>query len=349
MIHFFPIFSRNAADTPFGEALRATGAAHRIFAEELSFRYSSRLELLFVCIPRLAWFAIRSARQSLWRADPRPEAVVLGSDIEVLIFAVARALAPARPRIVLNTFIFTRRASAFANALRTRYYRLVLSCADIVLVHSRREVELYARTFPGLRTRFAFVPYGLHVDDREALLAAGAAAPAGRPVIVTAGKSGRDYATLFQAMVGLDAELRVICDLPEKVPPVPPGAHVTVLSSCHGRAYLTELAQAALVVVPVEVSDISAGQMVLIQAMCLGRPVIVTDTPTVRDYATDGEDAILVPIRDAAAMQAAIRRVLTDDALRARLSAAAAARFDSSHNNAHFVQRMVDVIAAPPA
>ena len=67
------------------------------------------------------------------------------------------------------------------------------------------------------------------------------------------------------------------------------------------------------------------------EAMACGVPLICTDIGGVRDFASDGETALLVPPGDVDALAAAILRAAGDDALRSRLAAAglkAIARFD---------------------
>ncbi len=346
MIHFFPIFSAQAADTVLGRTLRDIGAPHRIFADAISLRYRTRLELLFVRLPRLARFAVRSGFLSLARSSPPPDAVVLGSDIEVLIFAAWRALLRRRVSIVHGSFIYTQRASPRVEAARHAYYRLVMSQVDLAIVHSQLERDRYRAMFPAKRTRFAFIPYGTAIESRATLIAEARALPKneGPAVIVTAGKSGRDYATLIAAIKDLDIELRIICDLASAIPPIPEGARVTVLSQCYGPDYLRELASADCVVIPLSAGNISAGQMVLIQAKALGRALITTDTPTVRDYVTDGEDGLLVPISNPLALRAAIKKILADPSLRSRLEANASTSFDRLHSNETAIARQVSAI-----
>ncbi|HEY0421528.1 MAG TPA: glycosyltransferase family 4 protein [Acetobacteraceae bacterium] len=350
MIHFFPTFSRSAAETAFGETLRRLGVEHRIFAGHVNTRYRSRLGLILYCLPQFAWFGIRSAFASLLRSHPTPDAVVLGTDIEVAIFGAAKNLfGRRRVRIVLGSFIFTSRGSPGIDALRRRYYGFILSLAEIAVVHSRLEVERYRAIWPHLRTRFVFVPYGANIDLRPTLFreAERAGASTAPPHVVSAGKSARDYRTLFEAVRGLDTQVRVICDYAGAVPPVPPDSRVTVLADCHGEGYFREVFGAAVVAIPLAADDISAGQMVLIQAMGLGRAVVVTDTPTVRDYATDGHDALLVPRGDPLAMREAIAALLGDPELRARLGRNAIETFDRNNGIHGHMQRILAAIATP--
>jgi len=59
---------------------------------------------------------------------------------------------------------------------------------------------------------------------------------------------------------------------------------------------------------------------VLLEAMAAGVPVVATRVGGVPEIATDGETALLVAPRDPQAMAAAIRRILHDAELRARIS-----------------------------
>ena len=52
------------------------------------------------------------------------------------------------------------------------------------------------------------------------------------------------------------------------------------------------------------------------QALACGTPLVTADTPAARELLTDGEDAVLVPPGDAAALADALRRLATDDDLR---------------------------------
>ena len=61
----------------------------------------------------------------------------------------------------------------------------------------------------------------------------------------------------------------------------------------------------------------------LIEAAASGIPLVSTDVPGCREVITSGADGLLVPVRDAAALAAAIARLLDDPNLAARLGAAA--------------------------
>ncbi|CAM5442973.1 N,N'-diacetylbacillosaminyl-diphospho-undecaprenol alpha-1,3-N-acetylgalactosaminyltransferase [Thauera mechernichensis] len=64
----------------------------------------------------------------------------------------------------------------------------------------------------------------------------------------------------------------------------------------------------------------------LIEAAACGLALVTTDVPGCREVVRDGVDGLRVPVKDAGALARAIERLADDEALRARLGAAARAR-----------------------
>lgn len=62
---------------------------------------------------------------------------------------------------------------------------------------------------------------------------------------------------------------------------------------------------------------------ILIEAAACAMALVTTDAPGCREVVTDGVNGLRVPVRDAGALAAAIRRLADDPSLRARLGAAA--------------------------
>ena len=63
--------------------------------------------------------------------------------------------------------------------------------------------------------------------------------------------------------------------------------------------------------------------LTVVEAAACGTPVVATDAPGLRDSVRRDETGLLVPFADDAAMADALIRILTDSALRARLTGAA--------------------------
>ncbi|MFN7590649.1 MAG: glycosyltransferase family 4 protein [Planctomycetota bacterium] len=67
----------------------------------------------------------------------------------------------------------------------------------------------------------------------------------------------------------------------------------------------------------------------VVEAMAAGLPIVASDVGAIGEVVVDGQEGLLVPAGDPVALAAALRRVLTETDLAARLGAAAARRFDA--------------------
>jgi glycosyltransferase involved in cell wall biosynthesis len=84
-----------------------------------------------------------------------------------------------------------------------------------------------------------------------------------------------------------------------------------------------ELARAAVVVVPflrTAMTERHTSPLKAFEAMAAGRPIVASDLPSSREFLGDGRNALLVPPGDAAALAAAVARLLADPALAERLA-----------------------------
>jgi glycosyltransferase involved in cell wall biosynthesis len=81
----------------------------------------------------------------------------------------------------------------------------------------------------------------------------------------------------------------------------------------------------------------------LIEAAACGLPLVTTDVPGCREVVTHGVDGLLVPVRDAGALAAAIARLQDSRALRASLGQAARARALAEYDERIVIQRTLAV------
>jgi glycosyltransferase involved in cell wall biosynthesis len=79
--------------------------------------------------------------------------------------------------------------------------------------------------------------------------------------------------------------------------------------------------------------------LTVFEALAMGKAIVATDADGLLDVLTSERDAVIVPRRDAPALAAAIVRAIDDDALRARLSAAAR-ETSRQYDIASFVRKM---------
>lgn len=107
---------------------------------------------------------------------------------------------------------------------------------------------------------------------------------------IAPGRSNRDYDFLRFAWKEIEENLCIVCD----VETAEDSARIHYEKNLHGNAYLRMLADAYAVIVILKSEDFSSGQLVLLQAAMLGKPVIVTKNDTVYDYITDGESGFVI-------------------------------------------------------
>lgn len=90
----------------------------------------------------------------------------------------------------------------------------------------------------------------------------------------------------------------------------------------------------------------------LTEAAACGLPLVTTDMPGCREVVTDGQDGLLIPPRDAAALANAVARLLDSPALARRLGAAARAKALAVFDERIIIRRTLDVyrtlLARPP-
>lgn len=341
MIHFFLTFSDDVSDTPFVHALKDQNIEHKIFSGSVLLRYRHRFWLLLVGLPKLILFGLVSAWQSLVISQPVPDAVVLGSHLEALVFAIIRWIFGRKTRIYLLGFIFTRRRNPFVEQLRRLYFNHLFKLVNGILCYSIHEVNRYNNIFQSAQGKFAFVPYGLHIDGYEQTTEFRDPA---KSYALSAGRSGRDYPTLFKVFSESGYPLHVICDTESALKKCIPFSNITVLRQCYDDSYLLELRQAGMVIIPLAVDDISAGQMVLIQAMAYQKPIIATRTSTIEEYLTHDLNALLVPPNNSEILREAVDCLRKDTQFAARLANNAYTAFKNKHCMKVLVDNIVRTI-----
>jgi glycosyltransferase involved in cell wall biosynthesis len=228
----------------------------------------------------------------------------------LLLVLLKRLFRLRKPVVVIDPAV----APSYLNSVRLN--RQVLPYVDHIIVFSRVHEEYLQNEYGG-RANVTMVYHRidhLFFDkskcrklDRE-------------PYVVAVGNdSSRDYETLFEAVEGLP--IRVVCNTKKNVMrAVPP--NVTLQSEYIQYRDLRDLyGNAEAVVLPLRNSLHPGGINTLLEAMCIGCPVVVSGSVGIIDYVHHGTTAWVVAPEDAPALRAGIETVLRDAGLRQRLSA----------------------------
>ena len=268
------------------------------------------------------------------RRAGRHEAVVLNGSVRTDQLAAALvARRRNRPAVVLADATWKDGGRTRRTAIRAIDHRDAHYC-----VLSQEEATLFPATWGVPPERVHVTPFHWVLDESQV-----EEVPGTDGTIFAGGDSLRDYRALLEAAEGLAAGVTIASR--SRAPARPP-ANVTI-GELNQRHYEERFRSASIVVVPLEPRrDRSAGQQTYLNAMVLGKPVVVTDALGVRDYVEDRRTGLIVPPGDSAALRAALDWLLDPanagevSAIRERARAVALERFGPEQ----YVRRLVEVV-----
>lgn len=222
--------------------------------------------------------------------------------------------------------------------------RLVRGGVDRVLTWSSVQAEV-------CRARLGFRPDQVrrieHPVDELFFAPVAAAGHGGRGGIVSAGETQRDFPTLIRAIagsgipttiaanqIGSFAGFRTHLRSAQEVLTAPAGVTVGPLSATELRA---AYASAFAVVVPLMPAENNAGISVVLEAMAMARPVIVTRTVGQVDVVEDGETGFYVRPGDAVGLRARIDHLRENPDVADEIGRRGRAEVLARHRTADFV------------
>jgi glycosyltransferase involved in cell wall biosynthesis len=252
---------------------------------------------------QLGGFARRSrmARRSLilFRQAPRYDAIVTLGDLEGLFFAaLERFRGQNRPAHLMYDSLWYG-----GGRLRRAWMRFCLRTVDRCIVWASVECERYSRAYGMPREKFLYVPH--HHTLKRYVFEVG-----DEGYVFTGGNADRDYGLFFSAVRDLPAPCVLATNRPRLLAGlvVPPNVRVVSVSPAEFRQLM---ARARLVVMPMRATLLHAGgQQTVLNAMVMGKPVVLTDPEGGSDYIENGKTGLLVPYGDARALREAIQYLM---------------------------------------
>ena len=218
-----------------------------------------------------------------------------------------------RPPLVYVAIGLPERLERLESNRMRRLYAQALGATAAVLAYSEHEVD-ELRSFMvahGEATRVEFVPFG--VDERA--FAPSLVQPA-TDVVMAGADPHRDvelFVGLAAAMPNRSFALVTTADRARRLTSRPP--NLAVEADISFEEMKRRLEEARVVALPVLDNSYSGATTVLLQAMALGKPVVVSRTKAIaRGYGlADGANCRLVEPGDAAGFAAALAGVLRDE------------------------------------
>jgi glycosyltransferase involved in cell wall biosynthesis len=201
-------------------------------------------------------------------------------------------------------------------------------------VMSRFECDLLGERYGLERSRLHFVPFPL-------LWQPGNLAPfddATEGVVLSAGRGGCDWPTLFAAAEQSHWNLVVVCAKGDLALVTRLNARIGAEIHCDlpRAAYDSLLARASVFVAALREERKSSGHIRFGHAIAAMVPAVVTDTTCMGDYLIDGVTGAAVPVGDSAALAAKVDSLLADAEARRRLTQSAYTNFSGYHKEAYF-------------
>ena len=168
--------------------------------------------------------------------------------------------------------------------------------------------------FPVAKDRFISETLGVDDENKEI---------SNNGVFLSAGRSNRDYDWLINNWPS-DREIEIVCDVFK-------GSYnnenIHIINNCYGQDYFEKLAKCKAVIIPLKDDKISSGQLVIIQAMMLGKPIVVTSNESIKEYINNGFTGYIIPKSNQALLDAILKldnsdvyRVLSQNARRTYLN-----------------------------
>lgn len=246
---------------------------------------------------------------------------------ESFAYALLCRLSGRAPRqIMCEVFIDQPQPHRLAWRIKTALYRWLARDVIGMITNSTAEIETNARRFRLPAARFRYVPLSSTIDHPEY-------DPRPDGYLLCAGRTLRDYDTLTRIIRASQQPWHVVAgrdDLRGNAL----AAHVTVHREIARRDYLDILRGARIVVLPLLDTERSTGQVVLLEAMSYGKPVITTRSPGTIDLVRDGENGFLVAPGDDVGALKIIDELFNDPARCERIGRQALTDIETYHSHA---------------
>jgi len=169
--------------------------------------------------------------------------------------------------------------------------KMALPGIDFFCCTSTEEEAIYSRMFGIPRDRIVFLPQVPPPAYFEV------PAYPRKDYIFAYGNSDRDFDTLIRAANDLKIKTVILSQRYQPKTPIPENVSI-IRSRISEKDLLQWVASSRMVIVPLNDYRISAGQFCLLEAMSLGRPVVVTRNMATLEYAVHRQTALFYQAHD---------------------------------------------------
>jgi len=276
---------------------------------------------------------------ALRQLQPYDAVIATGEDVGLRLALLLKAARCRTPLIMTCHNIATRRPTFFLKSLRVGSAIAKFQCL------SNSQADILAAQAPMAPDQIQMLYWHVDHDFFKPM----PDVPQ-RSQICSAGMASRDYATLIEAAKTINVDLKIAADSPwfkqklnisdHSLPP-----RVEARSYGNYSALRQLYAESQIVVVPLLDVPFSAGYTVILEAMAMGKPVIVTRIKQHDDFIVDGWNGLHVPPGDPVALRSKLNFLLQNSSEAARLGANARSSVQAKYTLRHFAERMSSAVA----
>ena len=222
--------------------------------------------------------------------------------------------------LTVMTFIYKRK-SGLVGTLYHKYMQYIITSKyiDRFICFSQSECEYYANLFSVDKSKFKFIPLGIDPINMPHIYDDGS--------IFATGRSNRDYDFFIRTVKDINHKVIIACDSYKNIK-LP--LNVIILKNCYDDEMLDLMAHCHCVAVPLKDLRMSSGQLVVLQAMALGKPVICTNSDGLKDYVINNVTGIILNNKEEEWINS-INRLYTDSNFYKKISSSSLDTFYKVH------------------
>lgn len=191
-------------------------------------------------------------------------------------------------KLTIAGFLFEEKNNKLYWVLRKLFVNFCYKKVTNIIVYGDSEIKYYSSIFPSLASKFKFVEYGrdfYYTNKKEFEFS--------ENYIASGGRSNRDYETLCKSYDIVNEKFPelncLVATRPECVVENMNKSNVKFIYGVTLNQFGSFIENSEFFVLPLSNTNLSAGHMSMMEAMSVGKIVLVTDIPSIRDYVNESE------------------------------------------------------------
>lgn len=232
------------------------------------------------------------------------DAIATNADKASLIFAIMQLLfrRERKPHILLFV-LWNLPENMLKRRIKLLLYKIILKSVSRVIVFSKKQQTLHSDAFGEPAKKFPVIPYHTTMRDVDIEIGEG-------DYLFAGGDTGRDYRTLIEAMRGLPYKLIIAALYRDHFDGINIPENVSIMT-LNPDEFLQYIAKCRAMILPLYAGKLQAGgHQTFLNAMFMGKTVIVGDDNGAEEYISDGIDGFIVQPQNETDLRSAMVMVM---------------------------------------